>query len=164
MYNQPQFTPFPEGRGWKRSSFIVSSLSGPSQFMSPPTHVLDLLQSFLTCHVHDLYFCSDDHFPFPISVSTFRFLRLQLPVSIWISFMEVPCMKFCTMSVSNKRQSPSPHLMNYYGLKKINSNNYMQLRITNFDPAISPPSLKKHRCSMVANLIAISRLEECQFP
>lgn len=36
--------------------------------------------------------------------------------SVRISFMELPCMKFCTMSVSNKNRSPSPHLMNY-GLK-----------------------------------------------
>ena len=88
---------------WKWTSFIVSS---PSWFMSPgftPTHALVLLdllldlRSYLTfhlcySHVPGLYFCSDDHFPFPLSDSTFRFLCLQLPLlSAPLSLALVPC-------------------------------------------------------------------------
>ena len=66
---------------------IHSHCSIYSWFMSPgftPTHALVLLdlllhlQSYLTCKLYRLILCSDDHFPFPLSVSAFRFLRLQL--------------------------------------------------------------------------------------
>ena len=96
LHNQPQFysisTPLEECV-WKLLSFIVSS---PSQFMSPGftlTHALVLLdllldlQSFLTCttlmyqvSTFAVTTISRFHFPFPISVSTFRFSVYSRPI------------------------------------------------------------------------------------
>ena len=73
--------------GWKWSSFMVSS---PSRFTSPgftPTHaplllLLDL-QSYLTFAtvMYQVYTFAVTTIsrPFPLSVSTFHFLHLQLP-------------------------------------------------------------------------------------